>query len=162
MTLNPNWYLNATGQFTPIGSGQINISTTTTTGFMTFLSNVLTTNTTFQTTGVYVTGPQVSQGTSGIWFATGTQTFLTGVSAATINFKLWDGTTVMAGATAASPGANFRCSVSVSGIVSSPAANIRIDGVMLTGAGATGLWIASDNNIGGSTTVSGLTAIRIG
>lgn len=80
-------------------------------------------------TANYFDGPSVAQGSSGTWLATGTVT----VNAASpaenlIDVKLWDGTTVAASGsvtlTAGSPNA-FQ-SVSLCGIFTSPAGNIRM------------------------------------
>ena len=43
------------------------------------------------------------------------------------NCKLWDGTTVIASAQASNNGSGFQVTISLSGVLASPAANIRID-----------------------------------
>ncbi len=76
-------------------------------------------------TANYFDGPSVAQGTAvGPWFASGTVTIFD-TAAAIVFCKLWDGTTVIASASntlAASSAIN----TSLSGVITSPAANIRI------------------------------------
>lgn len=74
----------------------------------------------------YFTGPSVAQGTSGTWYASGQVTVEDTSTVALFYCKLWDGTTVIDSAASATGGANFRLSIHLSGILSSPAANIRI------------------------------------
>lgn len=74
----------------------------------------------------YFDGPSVSQGTAGTWFASGTVTVDDTVGAAQIFVKLWDGTTVISSATSFVQSVNRQEPISVSGILASPAANIRI------------------------------------
>ena len=76
----------------------------------------------------YFDGPSVAQGTSGTWFVSGTVT-LNDTAATASNFyaKLWDGATVIASSNVVHPAtANLRVSVSLSGIITSPAGNLRI------------------------------------
>lgn len=77
-------------------------------------------------TGSYFDGPSVAQGTSGTWFASGTVTLIDTAGGASFNVKLWDGTTVIASAGPTTSAINQRITVSLSGSLSSPAANIRI------------------------------------
>jgi hypothetical protein len=92
--------------------------------------------------GVYSTGPSVTQGSVGTWFASGTVTIQGATGGSLISARLWDGTTVF-----------DSCNISIavgadgiaamSGFIASPAGNIRIsvadaavaaDGVMLFNA----------------------------
>src|SRR6185312_4189988 len=75
--------------------------------------------------GTYFDGPSIAQGTTGTWLAWGTIT-VTGVSGDRINVKLWDGTTVMASTVSTIPAGTLAISVSLSGFLASPAANIKI------------------------------------
>ncbi len=77
--------------------------------------------------GSYTDGPTVAQGTSGVWFASGQITWLDS-NAGVSNFtcKLWDGTTVIASASADRTTAGGYNSLSLSGHISAPAANIKI------------------------------------
>ena len=45
---------------------------------------------------VYTDGPSIAQGTSGVWYVSGTVTLLDTVGATTNSLKLWDSTTVIA------------------------------------------------------------------
>lgn len=91
----------------------------------TVVANSLGSNTTIAN-GSFTDGPSTAQGTSGGWWASGTVTI--GDTVANVGgCKLWDGTTVI-------DSTNFRqqstaaagVPVSLSGFISSPAANIRI------------------------------------
>lgn len=75
----------------------------------------------------YFDGPSASQGTVGTWLATGSVSItLTNLTDAVI-CKLWDGTTVIASGEVAKPVAtSTNSSLSLNGILASPAANIRI------------------------------------
>lgn len=105
-------------------------------------------------TGLYFDGPSVAQGTTGTWFASGQVTITESNSAAAVICKLWDGTTVIA--TARLTTAASYQPIALSGILASPAANIKIscqDASSTTGTIA--------YNAGGSSKSSVLTAIRI-
>lgn len=77
-------------------------------------------------TSNYFTGPSVSQGSTGTWFASGTVTLRDTAGAAGFFCKLWDGTTVIASGRTDSSAANFYTSISLSGYLTSPAGNLRI------------------------------------
>ena len=66
----------------------------------------------------------MAQGVSGTWFASGTVT-LNDTAAATFYCKLWDGTTVISSA-AAQITAAATTKISLSGVLATPAGNIRI------------------------------------
>lgn len=76
-------------------------------------------------TTLYFDGPSIAQGTTGTWFASGTVA-ITSTTTDTIICKLWDGTTVadIAAKSITTAGANDI--IALSGIVTTPAANIRI------------------------------------
>jgi len=78
------------------------------------------------TSAIYFDGPSVAQGTTGTWFANGTVTVQDTVGAANMNAKLWDGTTVIASTTQRTEAASAVKSLSLSGYITNPAANIRI------------------------------------
>ncbi|MEH2707090.1 hypothetical protein DXU06_20415 [Bradyrhizobium elkanii] len=106
-------------------------------------------------TASYFDGPFVAQGTSGTWFVTGTVTIL-GTASDVIHAKLWDGTTVIAsGETTIPP--NTVTSISLSGIITTPAANIRISVQNPSTAGGKMLF-----NVSGGGKDCTLTAFRIG
>ncbi len=157
MTLNPNWFLNATGQFTPIGSGQIAISTTTTTGFLTYLTASLSTAT--LVAGDATTGPSVAQGSSGTWYATGVASFVDTAAARSVSTKLSDGTTIIASSVTVTFGAAAINSIALSGIITAPAGNIRL--IAATGTTGTLTMISTSNLIVPQTNMSTLTVIRI-
>lgn len=77
-------------------------------------------------TGSYFDGPSVAQGTSGTWFVSGYVTLVDTAGAATMNVKLWDGTTVVASSSINLISANTRQCISLSGVITSPAGNLRI------------------------------------
>jgi hypothetical protein len=76
-------------------------------------------------TANYFDGPSTAQGTTGTWFATGGVSLFSGTVDA-FYCKLWDGTTVIDSKASADPATALLTSISLSGIISSPAANIRI------------------------------------
>jgi hypothetical protein len=73
----------------------------------------------------YFDGPSVAQGTSGTWLVIASVT-LTNPSASNFYAKLWDGTTVIASANAVNASASFRISITLAGVIASPAGNLRI------------------------------------
>lgn len=157
MTLNPNWFLNATGQFTAIGSGQVALSTTTTTGFLTFLTKATTANITSSSTSVYTDGPSVSQGTSGTWYAVGTLTIADSASSRQWMAKLWDGTTTIASAGSQAPGTG-PSSITLAGVISGPAGNLRMSCIPFSPVAT----FAMQFNYSGNSNDCNITAIRIG
>lgn len=108
-------------------------------------------------TGQYFTGPSVSQGSSGTWFASGTVTVTDGAGAAAFNAKLWDGTSVIASARVSTTAGNQRASMSLSGRLATPAGNIRISVNDETSTSGTIIFNGSGNSMD-----STLTAMRIG
>lgn len=105
----------------------------------------------------YTDGPSVAQGTTGTWWASGAVTFLDTSGATQIKFKLWDGTTVIASASIATPAANFTASVTLSGYLASPAGDLRISATS-TAAGATSTFIF---NASGNSKDCTISAVRI-
>lgn len=75
-------------------------------------------------TANYFDGPSVNLGSTGTWLVSGTVT-LNETTAAGFFVKLWDGTTVIASAAASIP-ATGTVAVSVSGVITSPAGNVKI------------------------------------
>jgi hypothetical protein len=74
----------------------------------------------------YVDGPSVAQGTAGTWYASGTVTLTDTAGNAGFLCKLYDGTTVMASGTFSLVTASTSGSFGLSGVIVSPAGNIRI------------------------------------
>lgn len=88
-------------------------------------NNSLSADVVLNNTSAYFDGPSIAQGSTGVWFASGTVTFFDSAAASTFQVKLWDGTTVIAsGAVRATDTNYFSCSLS--GYLASPTGNIRI------------------------------------
>lgn len=77
-------------------------------------------------TGTYFDGPTVAQGSTGTWFVSGTVTLSDTAGAANYSAKLYDGTTVIASSGAFNSATVNQGSISLSGIITSPAGNLRI------------------------------------
>lgn len=77
-------------------------------------------------TSNYFDGPSIAQGTSGTWFVTANVSLIDTAGAATILCKLWDGTTVIDSGVVTVTAANFIGAVSLSGVITNPAGNIRV------------------------------------
>lgn len=77
-------------------------------------------------TANFFDGPSIAQGTSGTWWAAGTVSLVDTTGGAVFYAKLWDGTTVIASSISQSSGAGAGITVSLSGYLATPAANIRI------------------------------------
>jgi hypothetical protein len=73
----------------------------------------------------FIDGPSVTQGATGTWYASGTVT-LTDTVAAAFYCKLYDGTTVFASGATYMSTATTAVSFGLSGVIASPAGNIRI------------------------------------
>lgn len=109
-------------------------------------------------TGLYFDGPAVAQGSSGTWFVSGTVTVLDGAGAAAFQAKLWDGTTVIAsGYLNIQAAANQNGTISLSGVITSPAGNLRISVKDSTSASGKIIF-----NQSGNSKDSTITAVRIG
>ncbi len=134
-------------------------ATATTTGFLTYLTNALTTNTTSLTTGTYATGPTISQGSSGVWYATTSMSWQLINGSQTLGAKLWDGTTIISEGMVSGPIGTF-VSMNLAGVIASPAGNLKTSFVVYGGGGAGAITNISDL-LGGSAGCT-LTAIRIG
>ncbi len=102
--------------------------------------------------GTFADGPVVSQGSSGVWYASGTIVVSAASGTQNIIGKLWDGTTTIASATNVNVSSAWTC-IALSGAITSPAGNIRISGLGGTFMRA---------NQSGSGQDSTITVIRIG
>lgn len=101
-------------------------------GFMSLQNAVsLSANVAIGATGSWVTGPSFAQGSAGVWLAWGTVTLNAGASSARVSARLTDGTNVKASTTTTWPSAVTPAvvSLSMSGIFSNPAGDIRIQGL---------------------------------
>ena len=76
-------------------------------------------------TSTYFDGPSVAQGATGTWFASGTVTLFDS-AAAGIDCKLWDGTTVIDSGSTTIPPTILVTTMTLSGVLATPAGNIRI------------------------------------
>ncbi len=121
---------------------------------LTSLTNSLGANVLLNNTANYFDGPSVAQGTSGTWLASGTVTVNDTVQSA-IFCKLWDGTTVIASARCDTAGGQV-ISISLSGIITSPAGNLRMSVRDSTTTGGTMFF-----NLTGNSKDSTITAVRI-
>jgi hypothetical protein len=90
------------------------------------LTNSLGGDVAMNNTANYFDGPSATQGSTGTWWASGTVTLIDTAGSATMNCKLWDGTTVISSAQAASASVNFPIVVSLAGFLAAPAGNLRI------------------------------------
>ena len=121
---------------------------------LTSLTNSLAADVLLNNVANYFDGPSVAQGTSGLWLVTGGVCFF-GASS-TVQAKLWDGTTVIANASAVTSGTSQQSS-SLSGVIASPAGNLRISVRDITSASGKLLF-----NQSGNSKDSTITAVRIG
>lgn len=83
-------------------------------------------NVSLNNTGLYFDGPSVAQGVSGTWFASGNVQLQDSSAVANIACKLWDGTTVFDSIRLTLPAIGFSETAHLSGVIASPAGNIRI------------------------------------
>lgn len=129
----PSWAtVSGSGTVTSVTCGTgLTGGTFTTTGTcavsLTSLTNSLSADVALSNTSNYFPGPTVAQGTSGTWFASGSVALTDSVATSGFFCKLWDGTTVIASGWSANVAANSAGGQSLSGILASPAGNIRID-----------------------------------
>lgn len=134
------------GPITATGTVTVAITTTT---------NSLGADVALNNTAAYFDGPSIAQGTSGTWYASGTVSL--GVNAGDgVDVKLWDGTTIISSMfvrAGTGAGATF---AALSGVLSSPAGNIRISAKNITST--TG---AISFNSTGNSKDSTLTVLRI-
>jgi hypothetical protein len=94
---------------------------------ITLLSSPLIADVAMPAAGTYYTGPQVAQGSVGVFFAVGTVTVKDPTNATTaFAAKLWDGTTISSTTIITTGVAASFGSMSLSGIFTNPAGNIRI------------------------------------
>lgn len=109
-------------------------------------------------TGSYFDGPSQSVvAGAGTYFVSGTVGLLDTAGAANIYAKLWDGTTVIASGGVNIQGTGAICSLSLSGVITNPAGNIRISAKDITSTSG-----QITPNKTGNTTDSVLTVLKIG
>lgn len=93
---------------------------------LTTATNALGADVLLNNTSTYFDGPSMAQGTTGTWLVSGSVTVNDGSGAATIYCKLWDGTTVINSGVTTVSATSSGSTIALSGILASPAANIRI------------------------------------
>lgn len=108
--------------------------------------NSLGANVALNNTANYFPGPSVAQGSIGTWCGSGGVAMSDSAGAATFHAKLWDGTTIIDSRPTASGGAAFTTSISLSGCLSAPAGNIRIDVRDTTSVNGTLLFNSTGNS----------------
>ena len=123
----------------------------------TVVSNSLAADVSCSVTSAYFTGPSTAQGTAGTWLAVGTITMFDATNNGDMNAKLWDGTTVIDSTSSRLDTANSSRSISLSGVITNPAGNIRISA---NAPGATTPVISANKT--GNAKDSTLTVVRIG
>jgi hypothetical protein len=105
------------GTITASGTCAVNLTTA---------SNALGADVLLNNTTAFIDGPSVAQGTTGTWFVAGSVNVIDTAGAAQIWCRLWDGTTVIAENSMTQTTANFPFGFGLSGIITNPAANVRI------------------------------------
>jgi hypothetical protein len=90
------------------------------------ITNSLSGNVALNNTANYFDGPSIAQGTSGTWWVSGNVLVQDSNAASQFYCKLWDGTTVIDSNSSQTVSSNASISLSLSGFITSPAANMRI------------------------------------
>lgn len=120
------------------------------------VTNSLGSDVSLNNTGNYFDGPSVAQGTTGVWFASGGVTLGDSAGAANFACKLWDGTTVIDSRFTSISATASAAPMSLSGYITSPAANIRISCRDITSTSG-----SIKFNSSGNSKDSTVTAVRI-
>ncbi len=107
--------------------------------------------------GVFFDGPVVAQGTAGTWLVMGSVVLRDDAGPAEFQVRLTDGTTIIDSVNTQNRTGGARISASVSGVITSPAGNLRITVNDLTSTSG-----AMENSSDGAGKSSTITAIRIG
>lgn len=77
-------------------------------------------------TANYFDGPSVTQGSTGIWFVSGSVTVVDTAAISAFRVKLWDGTTVISSTQIQVQAAGVPSTIALSGYLASPASNLKI------------------------------------
>src|ERR1700748_3490324 len=93
---------------------------------LTSLANSLSADVLLTPAATFVTGPTIAQGSTGTFFVSAGITFVDTTQAQTVKCRLWDGTTVIDSRTMTTAAANFVGDLSLSGVIASPAGNLRV------------------------------------
>lgn len=121
------------------------------------ITNSLSGDVALNNTANFFDGPSVAQGTAGTWFVSGTISVNDTAGGAVFHAKLWDGTTVISAGVTNTSTANQIGSIALSGIITSPAGNLRISAKDSTSTSGNIKF-----NITGTSKDSTITAVRIG
>ena len=148
-------FLRNDGQFQQVNGGDIGISTTTTTAFLTYVTGTLATTASIPSAS-YVDGPTITVGSSGTWLVSGAATLITTLAGSEFIIKLWDGTTVLAAGVIFISAASVLNSIALSGIISNPAGNLKYSAGATAGSG---WWTINATGTSKDNTIS---ATRIG
>lgn len=117
------------------GTSKINFSTTPQVAIIvtaddffapTSFVNTLVGDVAMNNTANYFAGPTCAQGTVGTWFASGS-VVINGGGSDVVLLKLWDGTTIIDSARLTLNASGNAQDISLSGLLTTPAGNIRID-----------------------------------
>lgn len=108
-------------------------------------------------TANYFDGPAVAQGNAGTWLVTASLTLVDTAGAAVFLVKLWDGTTVIASGTVEGPFINGTASITLSGVITAPAGNLKISAKDFTSVNGKMLF---NNSLNSKDCI--ITAVRIG
>lgn len=134
------------GTITTSGTCAVNLSSVT---------NSVSVDVSLSSAGSYFVGPTVAQGSTGTWLASGQATITAGV-ATQANCTLSDGTTIIDSAAGPIYTASAYIAIHLSGVITSPAGNLRISCAAL--GTTTGVIKASATGQGKDSTI---TAVRI-
>lgn len=107
--------------------------------------------------GAYFAGPSIAQGAAGTWFVTATATVLDTAVAAGMNCRITDGITIVTSARAGTSAATAPVAIALSGVITSPSGNLRLECADTTAT--TGILKFNATGLSKDTTI---TAIKIG
>lgn len=124
---------------------------------LTAVTGTLSADVPLTSTTQYFTGPQVSAAGGGTWVVIGACGFYDNVSAQAFNWKLTDGTTTMASQQVQTPPVNGQASVTLVGVITNPAGNLRM---AANNPGSTSGIIAANSSGNGKDCI--VVAVKIG
>lgn len=151
--------LNSGGLSVGIGANnlvQLNSNGFFPSGIFSPLTNILGSNVALNNTVAFFDGPSISQGTVGTWLVWGWVTCEDVGGSAQFNAKLWDGTTVLASGAGNSAGPTGAVTISLTGLITSPAGNLRMSAQDVTRTSG-----SIQYNFSGQSADSGIVAIRL-
>ena len=145
-----------TGQWIVNGGVAPAVTSTSTSPLLTYITKSTTASIVISS-AAYTDGPSVSQGSSGTWFVTASITLANNSASAIASCKLWDGTTVIDSGTAGIPSAGYGTTVPLSGVIASPAGNLKVSAMGIITSNT-----LIESNFSGNLNDSTITAVRIG